>query len=71
MGRLATWRGARVCTLGHSTRTLEELVETLRSFDVAVLADIRTVPRSRTNPQYKAWNEQTCYEGQSTSICSC
>lgn len=47
-----SWRGARVYTVGHSTRTLDELVELLRAFDVSVLADIRTVPKSRHNPQF-------------------
>ncbi|HYM41176.1 MAG TPA: DUF488 domain-containing protein [Steroidobacteraceae bacterium] len=39
-------------TIGHSTRSLEELAELLRSAEVTLLADIRTVPRSRTNPQF-------------------
>nr|WP_263429397.1 DUF488 family protein [Nannocystis pusilla] len=46
------WRGVQIYTIGHSTRTLDELVALLCSFDVAVLADIRTVPRSRHNPQF-------------------
>ncbi|MEO7113508.1 MAG: DUF488 family protein [Polyangiaceae bacterium] len=47
-----SWRGARVYTVGHSTRTLAELVALLRAFDVTVLVDIRTIPRSRHNPQF-------------------
>lgn len=39
-------------TIGHSTRTIEEFVDLLRAADVAFVVDIRTVPRSRTNPQY-------------------
>lgn len=39
-------------TIGHSTRTIEAFVELLRVADVAIVADIRSVPRSRTNPQY-------------------
>ncbi len=46
------WKGARLYTIGHSSRTLDELVAILRSFDVTVLADIRTIPRSRHNPQF-------------------
>jgi uncharacterized protein (DUF488 family) len=46
------WQGLRLYTIGHSTRTLDELVELLRSFTVRVLADVRTVPRSRHNPQF-------------------
>ena len=39
-------------TIGHSTRSLDELVEALESAKVSRLVDIRTVPRSRTNPQF-------------------
>lgn len=41
-----------IYTVGHSTRTLDELVALLRAFDISVLADIRTIPRSRHNPQF-------------------
>lgn len=41
-----------VYTIGHSTRPLEQFVELIRGFDVNTVVDIRTVPRSRTNPQY-------------------
>jgi uncharacterized protein (DUF488 family) len=39
-------------TIGHSTRSVAELVELLQSAGVALLADVRTIPRSRTNPQF-------------------
>jgi uncharacterized protein (DUF488 family) len=39
-------------TIGHSTRPLEELVALLQPNGVTRLVDVRTVPRSRTNPQY-------------------
>jgi len=42
-----------VLALGHSTRPLEELITLLSSCGVKVLADIRTVPRSRKNPQFE------------------
>jgi uncharacterized protein (DUF488 family) len=45
-----------VLTIGHSTRTLEAFVSLLKSADVTVLADVRTVPRSRHNPQF---NQET------------
>ena len=41
-----------ICTIGHSTRTIEEFVELLRVGEVATLVDVRSIPRSRTNPQY-------------------
>src|SRR6266545_8338433 len=41
-----------VFTIGHSTRPLAEFVNLLKEADVTLVADVRTVPRSRTNPQY-------------------
>jgi uncharacterized protein (DUF488 family) len=43
-----------VYTLGHSTRSLDELVSVLRAWGVETLVDVRTIPRSRTNPQFNA-----------------
>ena len=42
----------RVFTIGHSTRSLEEMGELLIEYGVEVLVDVRTMPRSRTNPQF-------------------
>jgi uncharacterized protein (DUF488 family) len=39
-------------TIGHSTRPLDIFATLLREAGVELVADIRTVPRSRTNPQY-------------------
>ena len=39
-------------TIGHSTRQIPEFVDLLRAGPVALVVDVRTVPRSRTNPQY-------------------
>ena len=39
-------------TIGHSTRPLDVFVDLLRDADVRFVVDVRTVPRSRTNPQY-------------------
>jgi len=39
-------------TIGHGTRPLAEFVGLLQSVEVTLLGDLRTVPRSRTNPQY-------------------
>jgi uncharacterized protein (DUF488 family) len=41
-----------VFTVGHSTRPLAQLIAMLTSVGIRTLADIRTVPRSRTNPQF-------------------
>lgn len=48
----ARWRGVHLYTLGHSTRTFDELVELLRAFSIQALVDIRTIPKSRHNPQF-------------------
>ena len=39
-------------TVGHSTRSLDELVDLLRAHDVALLGDVRTVPASRRVPHF-------------------
>jgi len=44
--------GKPVFTIGHSTRTIPDFVEILARAGVQQVVDVRTVPRSRTNPQY-------------------
>lgn len=39
-------------TIGHSTRSIDEFVGLLNDSAVQLVVDVRTVPRSRTNPQY-------------------
>jgi len=39
-------------TIGHSTRPVGEFVDLLKAAQADFVADVRTVPRSRTNPQY-------------------
>ncbi len=39
-------------TIGHSVRPLDAFVALLREADVQLVVDVRTIPRSRTNPQY-------------------
>jgi len=41
-----------IWTIGHATRALDELVELLRAHGVTQLVDVRTIPRSRRNPQF-------------------
>jgi hypothetical protein len=41
-----------VYTIGHSTRRLDQLVELLRMYGIGRLVDVRTIPRSRHNPQF-------------------
>jgi uncharacterized protein (DUF488 family) len=41
-----------IWTIGHSTRTLEEFITILHSFNIDLIADIRSLPGSRKFPQY-------------------
>jgi uncharacterized protein (DUF488 family) len=44
--------GCVVVTIGHSTRTLETFLQLLQIYEVKEVVDVRTVPRSRHNPQF-------------------
>lgn len=41
-----------VFTVGHSTHPIDEFVRMLQANGVQVLADVRTIPKSRHNPQF-------------------
>jgi uncharacterized protein (DUF488 family) len=41
-----------VCTIGHSNRTIEDFIGLLWQNGIGCLLDIRTVPKSRHNPQF-------------------
>jgi len=41
-----------VLTVGHSTRPIGAFIELLVAHGVTQLVDVRTVPRSRHNPQF-------------------
>ena len=51
-GSEAAGRHLPLYTIGHSTRSLDEFVDLLRLGRVERVVDIRTVPKSRRNPQY-------------------
>jgi uncharacterized protein (DUF488 family) len=44
--------GCVVVTIGHSTRILETFIHLLQAYEVKQIVDVRTVPRSRHNPQF-------------------
>ena len=46
----------KVWTVGHSTHELEAFVELLRRFEIQLLADVRTVPKSRRMPWF--WGDE-------------
>jgi uncharacterized protein (DUF488 family) len=39
-------------TIGHSNRSLEEVVALLQDAEIELIADVRTIPKSRANPQF-------------------
>ena len=55
----AHWPDGAIFTLGHSTLPIESFLPVLQAYDIERLVDIRTIPRSRHNPQF---NETTLAE---------
>lgn len=45
-----------IYTIGHSTRSLDEFLEMLHSFNIKILADIRSLPGSRRFPHFNQEN---------------
>ena len=41
-----------IWTVGHSTRPIDEFIDLLRAHEIRLLVDVRTIPRSRHNPQF-------------------
>jgi uncharacterized protein (DUF488 family) len=46
------WPDGTIFTLGHSTLPIEQFIAVLEGYGIERLVDIRTIPRSRHNPQY-------------------
>ncbi len=42
----------KIYTIGHSTRTISEFIELLKAHGVEEVVDVRTIPKSRHNPQF-------------------
>src|SRR6476660_5713534 len=45
-------KGIEIFTVGHSTRTWRELRDLLRAHGIKRLIDVRSIPKSRHNPQF-------------------
>lgn len=50
----AEWPEGAIFTVGHSTLPIARFIALLHAYGITALADIRTVPRSRHNPQFNA-----------------
>src|SRR6059036_2310723 len=46
----------KLWTIGHSTRSIDEFIEALKSFEIRTLADVRSFPGSRRCPQFNKEN---------------
>jgi uncharacterized protein (DUF488 family) len=53
-----------IYTIGHSTKPTAELIKALKNFGITLLIDVRTIPRSRFNPQYNTENLQAALAAQ-------
>jgi uncharacterized protein (DUF488 family) len=43
-----------IFTIGHSNRSLDEFLDMLLAHEIKVLVDVRTIPRSKHNPQFNS-----------------
>ncbi len=61
-----------VSTVGHSTHPIEEFVGILRAHGIRRLVDVRTIPRSRRNPQFSQENlpRKSCRPRESSTSIS-
>ncbi len=50
----AEWPKEAIFTVGHSTLPIKDFLALLAAYGIECLADIRTVPRSRHNPQFNS-----------------
>jgi len=48
------WPDGTIFTVGHSTLPIDGFIALLKAYGIERLADIRTVPRSRHNPQFNS-----------------
>jgi uncharacterized protein (DUF488 family) len=50
----AAWPSGTVFTVGHSTLPIDKFLALLAAYGIEQLCDVRTVPRSRRNPQFNS-----------------
>jgi uncharacterized protein (DUF488 family) len=49
----------KIYTIGHSTRTFDELIRSLSAYGVNILVDVRSFPHSFKNPQFNSGEMST------------
>jgi uncharacterized protein (DUF488 family) len=50
----AEWADGTIFTIGHSTLPIAQFIDVLDAYGIEELVDIRTIPRSRRNPQFES-----------------
>jgi uncharacterized protein (DUF488 family) len=45
-----------IYTIGHSTHPIDEFIRILQAYGIEIVADVRTIPKSRHNPQFNEDN---------------
>ncbi|HVZ67296.1 MAG TPA: DUF488 domain-containing protein [Patescibacteria group bacterium] len=43
----------KIYTVGHTTRSIEEFINVLKSYKIEIVVDVRTIPKSKHNPQFE------------------
>lgn len=51
-----------IYTIGHSTKPIEDFLDLLKTYEIELLIDVRTIPKSKFNPQYNEANLSTSLE---------
>ncbi len=57
----------KIYTVGHSTKKIEDFIKILKAYKIKILVDIRTVPRSRHNPQFEGFKLEESLNKESIS----
>jgi len=58
-----------VFTIGHSTRSSDEFLDVLKSYDIEVLADVRRMPGSRRLPRFDSSTLQRSLSDHGIDYC--
>lgn len=58
-----------ISTVGHSTHPIEEFIDILRAHGIRQLVDVRTIPRSRRNPQFNRENIKASLQTAGIEYC--
>jgi len=58
----------RLYTIGHSTRSIEELLELLHAYQIKQLVHVRTIPKSYRVPWFNSDSLKTSFSARKNSL---